>query len=382
MDTIENRSIQDEQNVADELNRKQQEELDNLEDPNSPKSYNKYPIWIFKKTFIFLILGLFLYAVRYYSEGDIMETIITWVILDLYILLFYGIYLWWKKLRKKEHLDFEQWIYYIWYRLACFMVLFVSIFSAFCYYQLKISPLTMPLYTITNGVKTVQFQSMIHIGSQRYYDKVFDTMMWYLKNGYILYYEGVRWIENKESSQKFDTIMKFNFSHDLYDNMSKIYGLVMQDNSRYINAAGQNAMNADVDLSYVIKKYEEKYGEIQVKKNGEGVVDISGLLAKRLKTLNDRQLSLLRIINKSMISFMLKNPYTSNMIVKWFGMEDVIDVILQERNKVIADTISNSKDTKIYIMYGKWHFEWVLALLQQKDSNWKIVWKRDFYPLK
>gem|GEM_PF-3364393 len=61
----------------------------------------------------------------------------------------------------------------------------------------------------------------------------------------------------------------------------------------------------------------------------------------------------MRIINKSMISFMLKNDYTSDMITKGLGMEDVIDVILQERNKVIAEKLSSPDHNKIYIMYGK-----------------------------
>gem|GEM_PF-3595602 len=79
-----------------------------------------------------------------------METFMTWIFLDLYILFFYAIYLGWKKLRKKEHLGFEQGLYYIGYRFASFMILLVSVFSAFCYYHLEMKPLTMPLYTITN----------------------------------------------------------------------------------------------------------------------------------------------------------------------------------------------------------------------------------------
>gem|GEM_PF-2843865 len=44
MDTIGNKSIQEEQEIADELNKKQQQELDDLENPNIPKAYNKFPI--------------------------------------------------------------------------------------------------------------------------------------------------------------------------------------------------------------------------------------------------------------------------------------------------------------------------------------------------
>gem|GEM_PF-2956497 len=33
---------------------------------------------------------------------------------------------------------------------------------------------------------------MMHIGSEKYYDDVFDTMMGYLDDGYVLYYEGVK----------------------------------------------------------------------------------------------------------------------------------------------------------------------------------------------
>jgi len=381
MEIVENKAIQEEQISTDELNKIQQQEIDDVEDPNRAKIYNKYPIWKYKKIFLMWMLWLFLYAVWYYSEWNMFETLMTWIFLDLYILFFYIVYLWWKKIRKKEHLGLEQWLYYIAYRLACFMILFVSVFSVFCYYHLKVKPLTMPLYTITNWTKTVQFQSMMHIGSQNYYDNVFDTMMSYLDNGYVLFYEWVKWLDNQENSQKFDTIMKFNFDDKLYDNMSKIYGLVMQDNSRYIDAAGEKAVNADVDLSYVIDKYEEKYGKILVSENGEGIIDISSLLTERINSLNDRQMSLLRIINKSMISFMLKNDYTSEAITKGLGMEDVIDVILQERNKVIADKLVNSDYDKIYIMYGKWHFKWVLALLQEKDSNWKLIWQKDYLSL-
>ncbi len=47
-------------------------------------------------------------------------------------------------------------------------------------------------------------------------------------------------------------------------------------------------------------------------------------------------------------------------------------IILDFRNKVLADLILGDEHDRIYITYGAEHLKGVLALLQQADPRWRV----------
>jgi hypothetical protein len=73
------------------------------------------------------------------------------------------------------------------------------------------------------------------------------------------------------------------------------------------------------------------------------------------------------------MNFIIKNENVRNMILEQSWQKNLFDIILDDRNKVIIDSIRNSADNKIYITYWLMHFNGVWAGLQQSDPNWKMV---------
>lgn len=68
------------------------------------------------------------------------------------------------------------------------------------------TPATLPRTTITNGEKTVVFQSMMHIASPGFYDEIEADMRELSTHEYIFFYEGVR-SDSPESLEKLSKLM-------------------------------------------------------------------------------------------------------------------------------------------------------------------------------
>lgn len=102
------------------------------------------------------------------------------------------------------------------------------------------------------------------------------------------------------------------------------------------------------------------------------IMDVNKEVIKILAELNPKQLTILRYINKSIISFIVKNDKVATSLTK-LQNTDLFDVILEDRNINLVNEIEKTKYDKIIITYWLMHFKWVLELLKEKDPNWKII---------
>jgi len=50
----------------------------------------------------------------------------------------------------------------------------------------------MPFYTLTDGEKTIYFQTMIHIGREDFYKEIEKNIREKKEDGAVLFYEGVK----------------------------------------------------------------------------------------------------------------------------------------------------------------------------------------------
>jgi hypothetical protein len=101
-----------------------------------------------------------------------------------------------------------------------------------------------------------------------------------------------------------------------------------------------------------------------------------------LSNLNDRELKILVYTNKSILNLIIKSDWIKDFVTKNFANQQLFDVILNKRNENLSKEIISSKYDKIFITYGLLHFNWVLKLLQENDSNWKIIKTEKSYPIK
>lgn len=117
---------------------------------------------------------------------------------------------------------FFEYILYFLNKSALSITLIVSILGAFLYYNNSIAPATMPSYTISNGEKTIIFQTMIHIATPEFYQTVQQNIFDAKAQGYVYFYEGVQ-AGSPESNEKFNQAIGIEFDADLYNSFSKLY---------------------------------------------------------------------------------------------------------------------------------------------------------------
>ena len=272
-------------------------------------------------------------------------------------------------------------MHYFFYRISV-VLLFCMIFiwwSAF--YKNEVSPTPMPRYTFSNWDKEVIFQWMSHIWSNKFYSSVQEELKAKKAKWFVYFFEGVQG-GSEENTDKFNKAMWVKFDENLYKNFSKLYWVVHQDNSLYYNLVNNKDYNVDISIDEIIKYYEVPDDSKRSSSAfPEEVLDANAEIVKTLSKLNDKELAILRYINKAMLNFMIWSDSTRNFVLNNLANEKLFDVILNKRNEVLAEEINNTDHKKIFITYWLLHFEWVYNLLIQKDNTWKITKTENLYPI-
>ncbi|WP_147375838.1 hypothetical protein [Marinifilum flexuosum] len=189
----------------------------------------------------------------------------------------------------------------------------------------------------SSNKKSVHFIDMIHLGQQEFYDNVAQEVKRYKEDGYVLFYE---WIDYETAdtltlrkTKKIVGMIPSKKGYSLMIERIEVEGVVFQENEQFMNQVNSLDFNVDITPQELIQEYENRHGEILL--NNE-----------------DLQVPLYGDFNFS-------------------NDKSVMDIILNHRNKVIAEHIQNSKYDKIIVMYGADHQKGVLEELQKIDSSWK-----------
>lgn len=336
-----------------------------------------------KKLYCFIFIA-FLWGVSYYLSGflGVMQLIVSY---SFYVLVSFGVYKLFKTVLSKTSLGIIDFSIWFTYKVGVVVGIVVLVFGGFVYYQNSIHPAKMPLYTLTNGEKTLKFQAMSHIAQERFYEGVQRSIIRAKEQNYVLFYEGVRW-GSKKSEQIFRQALWVQITPEIYKNFAALYGVVHQEQEDFLGIRNDLDYNVDLDIDTIVQLYLEKVPK-EVRNSyldspwEDPLPDITQDLFSRLEQLNERQLGLLRYINQSLLNFMIKHDGLRNQIVSQLNMQDIFSVILDERDQYIAQEILVSPQEKIFVMYGLMHFEWVFALLQRSDSNWEIIDTSYSYPI-
>lgn len=330
-----------------------------------------------KKTIFYIIFFILSFSTLFYISWiiSVLSSIFTLII---YSFLAYSFYFIWKKIIKKDIIDYIWFLNYFLYKVSIWILMSIIIIWSFSYYKNELSPAKMPTFIISNWEKEVIFQTMSHIWSTQFYNKIKENLIIAKKEWYVYYYEWVKdW--TKENKEKFNKAMWIKFDPNLYKNFSKLYWVTHQDNSIYYNLVNNLDFNVDLTIDQIIEYYEELDNKI-IKKSflqNEEVIDANAEIIKTLASLNDKELKILRYINKGLLNFIIESDTTKNLVLDNFSNKKLFKIILDKRNDVISDKIINSEYKKIYITYWLLHFEWVLTNLEKNDKNWKIT-KTDY----
>lgn len=193
----------------------------------------------------------------------------------------------------------------------------------------------------SSNKKSVHFIDMIHLGQQEFYDNVAQEIKKYKKDGYVLFYE---WIDYETTdtltlrkTKKIVGMIPSKKGYSLMINKIDVEGVVFQENDQFMNQVNSLDFNVDVTPQELILEYEKRHGEI--------------------------------LLNNEDLQVPLYGDFNFN------NDKNVMDLILNYRNKIVAERIQNSKYDKIIVMYGADHRKGIVEELQKLDVNWKEIKK-------
>lgn len=239
--------------------------------------------------------------------------------------------------------------------------------------QPALHPLAVPRVTLDDGRRQVVFQGMVHVGSEQFYRSVSYDLIRAKDAGYVLFFEGVQagtpeaeaWLEAATQS-----------GGDLnaqYGRIGEICGLSFQGDflaflQRDQALDPEHLVTADVSVT---EMYEEWQRQIAANPSladalphaGGGGFEMASVMAFAAG-LQGSQRTLAAAMCRGMFSVILgraESPDALNV------------VILDFRNRRLADRIVSLPDADIYITYGSGHFPGLLREMQARDPNWRVV---------
>jgi len=250
-------------------------------------------------------------------------------------------------------------------------------------YLVDARPTTMPLVTLTDGRKTVQFQGMQHVGSETFYKSVVYDLREALDGGYRLYYEGVQPVDGRPELTAWLDKLATGVETDLsttYKTMGE--GCGMQFQLDYFKGLTKDiAVHPDrhvqADVSYLDMKNE--YDRLMredaafAKEMGNAgahsadAKDNAAFLKEFLamwQAGTPAQKNLLGLACRGFFSWSFAQRQAPSQLDK---------LIVNFRNARLARMIVDAKDDKIWVTYGARHVPGVIDDLKKIDPKWRVV---------
>lgn len=189
-----------------------------------------------------------------------------------------------------------------------------------------------------NGDRSIRFIGAAHVAKPEFYEDIVNKITADKNEGYVLFYEWVDFEDASDTCQRKIRRMvgmvptPANYAKTLKPLIDR--GYKAQNNDDFLGLVNKNDYNADVSAQFIVDKYEEKYGPIEL-------------------TESDYTLPL------------------DSAIEDHLPEDRMYSVILDERNKYLADQIHKSEYKKITVLYGAKHEPGLVEELNKLNSGWK-----------
>lgn len=249
-------------------------------------------------------------------------------------------------------------------------------------FEVDAHPSALPQVTLTNGTKTVVYQGMVHVGSEPFYKSVVYDLEKALVDGFTLFYEGVqpspgegdRWFaENlagggdlSENYRMLGSVCELKFQLEYFallseDMKSRPERHVVADVTTLdMKREFDRLVKADPQFAARVSKKPARDGTQAYTSQG-GLTDT---LVDRLKPATSDQRRILGILCRGAI----------NMAIGQGGAAGELEpIVLDFRNRNLAETIVRHPSNRIYVTYGAAHLPGVIELLKAKDPQWRIA---------
>lgn len=277
--------------------------------------------------------------------------------------------------------------------LACGLTILIA---APIYYLVTVTearPAIVPQATLTNGSKTIVFQGMMHVGTERFYKSVVYDVEQAITDGYVIYHEGVRKSTPEGNAWLAHYLGGGGELADNYKLLARSCGLVFQlDYFSLIDEdmAEHPERHVAADVSSLDMKHEfdrlargdphfaaraEQFAAALNSPDGAGASMASFVEWQKRGTASQKALA--GIVCRGVMT----------MVIDWTirgEQRGPLDpVIIDFRNRALAQRLLTDPRDRIYVAYGAVHLPGVIALLQRADPRWKVVsvkWMRTIEP--
>lgn len=227
-------------------------------------------------------------------------------------------------------------------------------------------------YEVSNGEKTIVYQSMSHLASQSFYDDVRADLTQKWEEWFVLFYEWVRpW--SVENERAFWEALGFDIDMQFYENFRALTWLVFQWDVNFLGLAQQD-FNVDLSIDDIMRLYDDQgYQPVSTPFAADFSQDMKEI-TQQLQWLTPRQKKSVQYVYRAFFNVML------HLVDQWqlelpVDQIQIFNVILDDRNDFVAKTIDESEYDKIYLMYGALHFSGVYDEIRrlQPDRDWTLV---------
>lgn len=261
-----------------------------------------------------------------------------------------------------------------------FTFVIAMLLAAPVYYLASITemrPALVPQATLTNGEKRIVFQGMQHVGAARFYKGVAFDLEDALARGYVLFYEGVanstpaddRWFQEVATHGRDLT--------GAYRELGEVCGLDFQSDYLHVVVNDslvhpRNHVVADVNTTQLRAEYDRLMGTNRdfaaaMAKKVEAT-DTDGLdrIVGWLRRGTDGQRELAGVLCRGVMTLTMVHSNDAS------ARQDLDPLILDYRNRVLADRLLREPRRAIYVTYGAKHLPGTFALLRAADPRWRV----------
>jgi hypothetical protein len=274
----------------------------------------------------------------------------------------------------------------VWSRALLGWTLVLGVLVAAPFYYLMVitdtRPAVVPQVALNNGAKRVVFQGMQHIGSENFYKAVIYDVEKALSEGYVVYYEGVQ-TPTPESKAFFEKLSReLVGGSDLsgtYKSIGEVCGMKFQLDYFGLLEADKaehpkRHVTADVDAIDLKAEYERLMREdpafVQAHANDfqpKPATNDNAFMLKAVEWLKNGSEA-----QKTLGGVACRGLFTLSQPAPDSPPGHMEPVILDFRNRSLAQQIMQSTDDKIFITYGAAHLPGLVAELRKLDSKWAV----------
>ncbi|CAL1690555.1 hypothetical protein MMB232_00683 [Brevundimonas subvibrioides] len=246
-------------------------------------------------------------------------------------------------------------------------------------FSTQLRPALVPQVSLTNGPKTIVIQGMQHVGTDRFFRGVVFDMEEALARGDILFYEGVRSSDPASARWFADTVADGQNLTGAYREIGSVCGLTVQNDYLKVVAADavlhpDRHVTADVTTAELKQEYDrlmvaDPAFAAAMRRKAEAGADTDGVesILNFMTSGSAGQREIAGVICRGiMTQVMLRSNDPT--------VRDELDpLILDFRNRVLAQRLLQETRPDIYVTYGAKHIPGVFALLKASDPRWRVA---------